>query len=405
MPVRSAVAAAATNAMKKIIISGFTLLAMFKGYSQQQTDSSAYKPTRLKIDEINLVSSYYSQDGDNAAVTGGVGSEKLTDISNAFDVTLIRYGKDGRKHTLNADVGIDYYTSASSDRIDLQANTSASYSDIRIYPSVSYEIENEQTGTAWGGGVASSSEYDYQSFSGKVNYSRKTGNKTGEYGARFQAFFDQVKMILPVELRTGGGAGTEARNTFALSLHYSQIINRNFQIMLLADIVKQDGFLSLPFHRVYFDDLTVHQEKLPDSRLKIPIGIRGSYFLGDNVIIRAYYRYYQDDWDLTSHTADIEIPVKVTPFLSFSPFYRYYQQTAVKYFKPYAGHTENSEYYTSNYDLSDFDSHFLGMGMKYTPLKGVFGIKHFHTLEMRYGHYSRSNGLSSDIVSVNIKYK
>lgn len=76
--------------MKRIIITGLTLMALFKGYSQiAPADSSAYKSRKLKIDEINLVSSYYKQDGDNSAVTGGVGSEELTDISNTIDVKLI----------------------------------------------------------------------------------------------------------------------------------------------------------------------------------------------------------------------------------------------------------------------------------------------------------------------------
>jgi hypothetical protein len=176
--------------------------------------------------------------------------------------------------------------------------------------------------------------------------------------------------------------------------------------MFLADVVQQEGYLALPFHRVYFaDSPDPKQEKLPNSRLKIPVGFRGSYFLSDNLILRAYYRYYSDSWGLQSHTAELEIPIKVNQFLSFSPFYRYYEQTAIKYFKPKGVHTNAAEYYTSNFDLSDFDSHFIGMGMKYTPLKGVFGISHFHTLEMRYGHYTRSTGLASDIVSINIKYK
>lgn len=392
--------------MKKIILSGFMLLALFQAAGQQKSDSIGYKSTKLKIEEINMVSSYYAQDGNNAAVRGGEGSEKLTDISNAFDVTLIRYAKNGKKHTLNADVGIDYYTSASSDYIDNQANTSASFSDIRVYPSVHYEIAQEEKGNAIGAGIASSTEYDYQSFSGNISYTKKTKDKSGEFGGRFQAFFDQVKMILPIELRTGAAAGTEARNTYALSAHYSQIINKNFQVMFLADLVKQEGYLALPFHRVYFaDSPDPRQEKLPASRFKIPLGFRASYFLSDYLILRAYYRYYSDNWGLESHTAELELPVKVTQFLSFSPFYRYYQQTAIKYFKPKGVHTNTSDFYTSNFDLSDFDSHFIGMGMKYTPLKGVFGISHFHTVEMRYGHYTRSTGLASDIVSINIKYK
>jgi len=393
--------------MKRIIITGFALLGLLRLSAQTTpTDSTGYKSTKLKVEEINLVSSYYKQDGNNSAVTGGIGSEKLTDLSNTIDVKLLKYGKTGIKHTFDIEAGIDHYTSASSDQIDLQANSSASSADNRFYPSLTYSRENEEKGNTFGIGLSSSTEFDYQSFGGNISYSKKTKDKNGEFTAKFQAYLDQVKMILPVELRTPTApSGTESRNTFAGTLSYSQIINQNLQIMFMADVITQNGYLSLPFHRVYFDDGTVHQENLPDTRLKIPLAVRASYFLGDNVIIRAYYRYYTDDWKLTAHTADIEVPVKLSPFFSLSPFYRYYTQSAVKYFNGYGAHTATEEFYTSNYDLSRFNSSFMGMGLKFTPAKGVFGIKHFHTVELRYGHYSKTTQMTSDIFSINIKYK
>lgn len=398
--------------MKRIFITGLALLGLFQAYSQgTPTDSTAYKSKKLKIDEINLVSSYYKQDGDNSAVTGGIGSEELTDISNTIDVKLIKYGKTGKKHTFDVEVGIDHYTSASSDKIDPNTISSASSADVRFYPSVSYTVENEQKGNTFGAGVSSSTEFDYQSFGGNISYGQKTKDRNGEFVARFQAFLDQVKIIKPVELRTSDGYGTEARNTFALSLSYSQIVNQNFQVMFLADVITQQGYLSLPFHRVYLvpdpidpTDLPV-QEKLPDHRLKIPLAVRASYFLGDSVIIRAYYRYYTDDWKLTSHTANLEVPVKISPFFSISPFYRFYTQSATKYFAGYAQHTADEEFYTSNYDLSKFDSNFYGSGLKFTPLNGIFGMKHLHTVEFRYGHYTKTTNMVSDIFSINIKYK
>nr|WP_322626347.1 DUF3570 domain-containing protein [uncultured Flavobacterium sp.] len=394
--------------MKRIFITGFALMGLLRVAAQDNktADSTAYKTQKLKLDEINLVSSYYRQDGNNSAVTGGIGTEKLTDVSNSLDVKFVKIGQTGKKHTLDVEVGVDHYTSASSDMIDLSANTSASYSDIRVYPSLSYTMENDQTGNTFGAGVSSSTEFDYQSFGGNISFSKKTKDRNGEFTAKFQAYLDQVKMINPIELRsTLGNGSTEGRNTFAGTLSYSQVVNRNFQILFQADIVSQQGYLALPFHRVYFNDGTVHQEYLPDNRFKIPLAVRASYFLGDNIIIRAYYRYYTDDWKLTSHTADLEIPVKISPFFSLSPFYRYYTQSAVKYFKPYGEHTGTEEFYTSNYDLSKFNSSFYGMGIRLAPPKGVFGIKHFSALEIRYGHYSRSTNLTSDIISINIKYK
>jgi hypothetical protein len=392
--------------MKRIFITGFALLGLFQAFAQTKaTDSTGYKSKKLKIDEINLVSSYYKQDGDNSAVTGGIGTEELTDISNTIDVKLVKYSTSGKKHTLDLEVGVDHYSSASSDQIDSQANSSASSQDIRFYPSIGYAIENEEKGNTLGFGISSSTEFDYQSFGGNVSFAKKTKDKNGEFTAKLQAFLDQVKLIEPIELRTSSGYGTEGRNTFAGSFSYSQIINKNLQVMFIADLITQQGYLSLPFHRVYFSDGSMHQEKLPDTRLKIPLAVRASYFWGDNIIIRAYYRYYSDDWNLKSHTADLEIPVKLSQSFSLSPFYRYYTQTAIKYFDAYKQHSAADEYYTSNYDLSDFNSSFIGMGMKYTPPKGVFGMKHFNTLELRYGHYSRTTNMMSNIISLNIKYK
>jgi len=400
--------------MKKIFLTAATAFFLLQSAFAQiapKKDSTGYQSRKLKLEEVNLVSSYYSQNGNNAAVTGGIGTQKLTDIANIFDVKLSKYDSKLRKHSFGLEVGIDNYSSASSDMIDLQANSSASHGDVRIYPSLSWSVENEKKGTTLALGLSSSSEYDYQSFGGNIAFSVKTKNRSGEFTAKFQTYIDQVSLILPVELRaTNGGKeqdnnGSAARNTFAGSISYSQIINERLQVMVLADVVQQNGYLSLPFHRVYFNDGSVHQENLPNSRLKIPLGLRANYFVGDNLIIKTYYRYYTDNWGLRSNTAEIETPIKVSPFFSISPFYRYYNQTSAKYFAPYKAHTVADEYYNSNYDLAKFNSNFYGVGIRIAPPKGVLGMQRLSMLELRYGHYSKDINMSSDIISLNIKYK
>jgi hypothetical protein len=408
--------------MKKICLSIIGLyIGFFAGFAQEKTDSSKYKNHQLTFDEANIVSSYYHQNGDHSAVTGGIGTEKLTDISNSFDVKFYRYDQLFRKHTWNFEVGIDHYTSASSDLIDLKANSSASHADTRIYPSVNWTRENEKKGTTIGAGVSYSHEFDYQSYCANINFAAKTKNRNGEFSARFQSFFDQVKLVLPTELipvvagttsasSTSGGHHhvkypSSSRNTFDLALSYSQEVNKRLQVMFLSDLVLQNGYLSLPFHRVYFTDGSVHQENLPSTRFKLPLGVRANYFLGDKIILRAYYRFYTDNWGLTAHTASLEMPVKITPFVSISPFYRYYIQTAIKYFAPYQEHTAADGYYTSNYDLSAFNSNFFGAGIRLTPPKGVFGIEHLNMLELRYGHYTKNINMQSNIITLNLKFK
>jgi len=383
------------------------LFGLFRVIAQGQDTTSPYKIKTIKIEEINLVSSLYHQEGNNSAVTGGIGTEKLTDVANSLDIKLLFQNDPLKIHTIDLEVGLDHYSSASSDKIDLNANSSASSSDNRFYPSLNYTLENKAKRQTVGVGLSSSTEFDYLSFGGNVSYSKKTKDNAGEFSAKVQVFADQVSLIKPIELRSQGedGYATAARNTYAATLSYAQIINKNWQILLIADIVKQQGYLSLPFHRVYFDDHSVHQENLPDSRLKLPVAIRSSYFLGDNIIIKAYYRYYTDNWKLSSNTFNIEVPIKLSPFFSLSPFYRFYKQNGAQYFNGFEEHTGTDMFYTSNYDLSDFTSYFAGIGCKFTPLNGVFGIKQFNTLEIRYGHYGKSTGMASNILSLNIKYK
>lgn len=377
------------------------------GFSQSLQDSSLYKSRKLKTDEVNFVSSYYKQDGNNSAVTGGIGTEKLTDFATTFDIKLSRYDLRKRKHTLTGELGIDVYSSASSDKIDPSTISSASSGDQRIYPSLGYAITNEEKGTTISANASISAEYDYFSKGLSLGWSKLSKDKNREFSAKAQVFLDTWTVILPVELRDGGSRtdGTKPRNSYSTSFTLSQIINKRLQVLLLADVAYQEGQLATLYHRTYFTDNSHTVENLPDTRFKVPLGVRLNYFLGDRFIFRVYYRYYADTWDLKAHTAELEIPVKITPFLSVSPFVRYYNQQGVKYFAKYKQHSLNETFYTSDYDLSTLTSTMVGLGMRYAPPGGIMGISKFNALELRYGHYDRSTGLTADIITILAKFK
>jgi hypothetical protein len=403
--------------MKKITLTVGLYLSMLAAAVSQNADSTQYHDRKLKIDEINLVSSYYVQDGNNASVTGGTGTEWLSNIGNSIDIKLSKWTKRNRQHSLSLDFNIDYYTSASSDNIDPKTISSASRADLHIYPSVAWAMKDAQKHYTVGASVALSHEWDYRSYGGSLSFSKSSKNENTEVSLKLSTFLDQVLLILPVELRginattklplttVGSGANIQSRNTFGATLTWSQVINRNLQIAVLLDPSYQDGLLSTPFHRVYYTNSTVTTEKLPTSRLKVPIGIRASYFLGDQVIIRGFYRYYQDNWGMKAHTVNMEVPYKITPFISVSPFYRFSYQTAVSYFAPYQIHQTSDVFYSSDYDLSQFGSHFVGAGFRYAPPNGVMGIKQFSMIELRYGHYYRTTSLLANIVSLQAKFK
>ena len=432
--------------MKKLSLSVIGLyLMMAHAFSQGPVDDTKdYKPKKLNLDEINLVSSYYDQTADKSAVMGGrtdyKGNADVTDFANGIDVTFIGWDKKQRKNTLSAGLGIDYHTAASQAYVD--SNGTSRNNGTRIYPTISWSRDNDMKGTSFGIGAYYSAEHDYYHSIGlNASVSKKTKNN-GEFSLKILSYFDQIKMIYPTEFIpvdsikslsttdsivyiTSASGRTEAvnysngqvvgkgpkaqipskpRDTYTASLSFSQVISQRMQGSIELDMVYQNGYLGLPFHRVFFNTGKDTIENLPSQRFKLPIGFRLNYFLGDNIILRTYYRVYIDSWGLVSNTFNLEVPVKITPFFSISPFYRFYTQTAAKYFAAYEVHTENEQYFTSNYALAAFRSNLFGAGLRLAPPKGIF-TNSLRILEIRYGHYMQTTDLNANIISLNLVFK
>ncbi|MCE1168201.1 MAG: DUF3570 domain-containing protein [Sphingobacteriia bacterium] len=424
--------------MKKIVVTVAALLFMMQ-VSKAQTDSSEYR--KLKFQEINFITSYYSQDGNHSAVTGGEGTEHLTDFGNSIDLHLKGFDRKLNVHNLSFELGLDTYTSASSNNIDkvrdpnfvpvVSTSASSSYkeggtvissaskSDFRISPSVNYLFENVRKNFSIGTGLSFSNEFDYTSFGANLLFVKSFNNKNTEFSAKASAFLDQWKILLPLELRGVYNNGFKydhlekaPRNSYNLALAWSQVLNREIQFSLLADIGYQTGQLGTAYQRVYFYDGdldpindVVYSEKMPDTRFKTPFGVRLNYFMTDRIILRSFYRYYSDDWGIKAHTAEVELPIKITPFISLAPFYRYYTQTEAKYFKPMGEHLLTDEFYTSDYDLSKFNSNMFGINFRLVSGDGILGIRSINTLELRYNYYDRSDGLNSHLITLALKFK
>lgn len=406
--------------MRKIYLG---VLALYLGIlsshaqiKQPVKDSTNYEARKLKVDEVNFVSAYYHQNGNNSAVTGGIGTENLTDFANTLDIQLSKLTGNGHKNTYTFELGIDHYTSASSDKIDPYSISSASRQDTRIYPSLNWTNSNEKTGNAFGFTASISHEFDYQSKGLGFNLTRVSKDKNTQFDFKLQAFLDTWKVILPVELRPPGyGSGsnkddrtpvpTKPRNSFSTSFSLSQVLTTRLQALFVIEPSYQKGLLATKYQRDYFTDGSERVENLPDGRYKLPIAVRFNYFIDDHFIVRTFYRYYMDNWGIRAHTAEIEVPVKFSSFMSVSPFYRYNSQVGTRYFTPYGQHNPTDVYYTSDYDLSTLHSNFIGANLRLSPPNGVFGWQHLNTLELRYGHYMRSTGLNSDILTLALKFK
>ena len=410
------------------------LFFLMVSVSWAQQNATSYKRRVLEASEVDLLFSYYSQDGQNAAVTGGEGTEELTDATSSIVLRMPMNEDD----ILTVDVGLSAYTSASSSNVNpldgglnvspFDASSGESRKDLLAYINPSYQHSSDDRNSIWSANAYFSSEYDYFSIGFGGSYTKLFNEKNTEITLSGNVFLDKWNAIYPIELREGffddriTGNGTyspifsefdsENRNSYSLSLSFSQILSQKLQGALFMDVVSQNGLLSTPFQRVYFSDfedfyiddfqLADNVEQLPDSRFKIPVGGRLNYYLNDLVVLRSYYRFYWDDWGISSHTASLEAPVKLTNKFTLYPTYRYYTQTAADYFYPKEQALSTYDFYTSDYDLSNYDAHQYGIGVQYKDIFTSarvlnFGLK---TINLRFSQYDRSDGLNAFIVTL-----
>ncbi len=404
-------------------------------FSLAQDNDTSYKKRVLESTEIDLLFSYYDQEGQNAAVTGGEGTEELTDATSTI-VVRIPLSED---EVLTVDAGISAYTSASSSNVNpfdgdinrlaspFSASSGASRQDVLAYFNPSYTHSSDDRNTILNAKAYVSNEYDYFSFGFGGGIAKLFNEKNTELSVNAQVFLDTWNPQYPIELRngffdsriTGNGVYApnfspfekESRNSYSLSVSMSQILSKKLQGSVFVDIVSQNGLLSTPFQRVYFSDvsnffienfqLADDVERLPTSRFKLPVGGRLNYFVSDRFVVRTYYRFYNDNWGINSHTANIEVPVKLSDKFTLYPSYRYYTQTGADYFYEKETALSSTAFYTSDYDLSSYNAHQYGLGFRYkdifTNAKVLkFGLK---TLDLRLQNYDRSNGLNAFIVS------
>ncbi|MEC7770874.1 MAG: DUF3570 domain-containing protein [Bacteroidota bacterium] len=477
----------------------------------QQSNTEGYKKRVLESTEVDILSSYYEQTGNNASVTGGIGTEQLTDVAPSIVVSIPLNDDD----VLTVDAGISTYTSASSSNLnpfDLTnsgsgvsgasgtsgvgvggddddefdddngsnysgaigspwaASSGASRQDTWGGITVAYAHSSDDRNQIWNANASFATEYDYLSLGFGGGITKLFNEKNTEISVKGSVFLDTWLPRYPTELdsyleagnnlnsgffngvdildssgavKDKNGADTwrpvdgfslisdKKRNSFALSVSFSQILGKHTQVSLFADVVSQQGWLANPMQRVYFADvpnyfignpasipyyassrntdvfmLADDMERLPDNRMRFPVGIRLNHYFNEVVTVRTYYRYYLDDWGLQAHTASIELPVKVSQNFTLYPSYRYYTQNQIDYFAPFDTHLSTEQYYTSDFDLSAYDAHQVGFGVSYTDIFTKFRTLHFglKSIDFKYNNYHRTTGLKANYIGLGFKF-
>ncbi len=361
--------------MKKqltILIILFSLVS----FSQEKVKDTVvkFKKAVLESTEADILMSYYKQDGIHSAVSGGMGSEKLTDFATNIVVAVPINDDD----VLTIDTGISAYTSASSSNINpfnsnstssgasghstttttsppvgtpWLASSGASASDQLITLSGNYSHSNNNRNFIWNADISVSNEYDYTSFGFGGGITKLFNKKNTELSLKTNIYLDKWRPIYPTELHEYAKYGNtfqyngylsgvkiynengvvstfykpikfttldvEKRNSYSASFSFSQIISRKMQFSIFFDLLRQEGLLSTPYQRIYFADVA-------------------NYYIGQPQFISNYessanvgvYRLADDIERLPSTRVKFPIGIRTNYYINekvkLRTYYRYY---------------------------------------------------------------------------------
>lgn len=360
---------------------------------------------------VDFIQSYYEQDGNHSAVTGGEGTQAMFNIAQKMIVNVPLKNNN----SVQVVEGISFFSSASSDNVNPYSISGASRQDTRIALDVTYSIND--TSNTFVHAVSGGLSHEMHFLSSNVGYSYSNNvNTKNSFGINGRFLLDiwgqyySLNYLYPIELRKKGELlPSNKRYSFQTGIYWQHILNKRTQMMWQIEGIHQFGLLSTPYHRVYFSDIsTVDIERLPNYRFRFPITLKINHYASDWLTLKSTSRAYYDNFDIWSFSQEVKPIITFKNGFSFFPFYRIHLQTASKYFATYSESVSTNDFYTADFDLSQLTTHLTGAGVRWGKpdgLKSFKGLKKnkrnavLRYIETRGMYYLRSDGLKAWMAS------
>ena len=266
---------------------------------------------------------------------------------------------------------VDVWTSAS---VDIRTSASEAITEQRdeIDASIGQDFDDVKI-TA---GYRLSTEPDYLSNGGSLSASFDFAEHAATLAIGASASFDVVG-------RAGDPGFSKAAQTLGGRLAFTQVLDPKMLVQALYEVSAQNGFLSSPYRfiaigtkdtvgladarcRRTITNYYCRPEANPDERLRHAFAVRLRRALSPEISVGASYRFYLDDWDVMSHTLQVDLGWLPEPETSISLRYRLYLQNAAGHYSArFDSPSEAGKFFSSDKELSPFSSHRIGLDLEH----------------------------------------
>ena len=201
------------------------------------------------------------------------------------------------------------------------------------------------------GGYSTEDDYSAINLGFGTEHDFDEKNTTLSWGLGFS--FDTIE---PTEDDTGSGVvrvSSEDKETIALFAAWSQVMDRSSAFQLIGSFQNGSGFLSDPYKLVSIGGVNFPDSR-PDSRNQYSVLARyRRHFSSVTGSLHLDYRFYYDDWKVSSHTVELAWYQSLFDLITIVPSVRYYTQSQAEFYGPYFTVSPGDEF-TSDYRLSPY---------------------------------------------------
>lgn len=251
-------------------------------------------------------------------------------------------------------------------------------------------------------GANYSGEYDFKSLGANTLWSRYFNRKNTKVSLGLSYEQDSINPVggAPSPLTSMTPKQTTGTNKnksiFDVLIGWTQVLTRKFIFQTNYSLGTSDGYQNDPYKILTEVNApgdptagdptgTYIYESRPTSRMKNSLFAAFKYHVFEDSVWGSSYRYFWDDWGLTSHTIGMDLRVPITQSWSLTPDLRYYKQNRADFYRYFLIEGEPlPEHASADYRLGDMNAYTIGLkGTKRLSPKGDELSIHLQYYEQR----------------------
>ena len=168
-----------------------------------------------------------------------------------------------------------------------------------------------------------------------------------------------------------------------------------------------NGLQHNPYRNVYAGGTHV-SERHPEQRQRRDVFVRVNHALPDRSSLKLTYRFYNDDWGISSHEIGTRLSQYLTRGMSMRWEYRWYTQTAADFYRSeYTDASGIDGYRSGDYRMNQLASHLFGGALR-MDLDAFAPSRTFvrrMSLWLDVERYFNSNNYSANVVETGVDFR